>query len=127
MRAKFAILIRTDMYAGNFERSMCAHLTGHIGECEVGEELVVEEIRTLFESVIGNEQDDNGCYRPVALGCDIEGGTNQDVVIFFDEKPTQEHIDTIKERVKTFEYDEDLEIKGLELVEFKRSTLITKL
>ena len=53
--AKFAVLIKTDSYAGNFEREMCAHVTGHVGECEVGEEFVDENISKLFESVIGNE------------------------------------------------------------------------
>ena len=121
-RAKFAVLISTNKYAGNFEREMCAHLTGHVGDCEVGQEYVEDEIETLFESVIGNEADDHGCYRPVALGCDIEGGTNQDVVIFFDKKPTQEHLDTIKERLPDFvNGQKDMIINGIELIEFHRS------
>lgn len=129
MTAKFAVLIKTNKYAGNFEREMCAHLTGHVGECEVGEEYVDDDIATIFESVIGNEADDNGCYRPVALGCDIDGGTNQDVVIFFEEKPTKKHIDIIKERLETFKYknEKDLKIKGTELIEFHRKTTKKKI
>ena len=122
MTAKFAVLIETNQYAGNFEREMCAHLTGHVGECEVGEEFVDETVQEFFEDVIGNEADDNGCYRPVALGCDIDGGTNQGVVIFFDEEPNQEHLDMIKERLETFTYTKGLEIKSVELIEFHRST-----
>ncbi len=117
--AKFAVLIETNKYAGNFEREMCAHLTGHVGECEVGDEFIVPEVAGLFEGVIGNEPDDNGCYRPVALGCDIKGGTNQGVVIYFDGEPTQVHLDTIKERVKSFTYEDKLEIKSIELLEFE--------
>jgi hypothetical protein len=29
-------IVDTDSYAGNFERCMCAYMTGQIGECEVG-------------------------------------------------------------------------------------------
>lgn len=132
-RAKFAIVIKTDTYAGNFEREMCAHLTGAVGDCEVGEEYVDDSIQKLFEVIIGNEADDNGCYRPVALGCDIKGYTNQDVVIFFNEKPTKEHIETITERVSTFEFSnyngikEPKEIFGVDMVEFVTKQTQTKI
>lgn len=32
----YSIVVETDSYAGNFEREMCAFMTGHIGECEAG-------------------------------------------------------------------------------------------
>lgn len=126
MTAKFAILIETNEYAGSFEREMCAHLTGHVGECEVGKEFIDDEIANLFDQFIGNEADDNGCYRPVALGCDIDGGTNKDVVIFFEEKPAQEHIDIIKSRLTTFNYC-DVKIIGIDLIEFHKSITRTKI
>ena len=34
----YLFVIDTDIYAGNFERQMCAYITGQIGECEVGKE-----------------------------------------------------------------------------------------
>jgi len=34
----FIFVIDTDTYAGNFERPMCAYMTGRVGECGVGEE-----------------------------------------------------------------------------------------
>jgi hypothetical protein len=119
-RAKFAIVIKTDSYAGNFEREMCAYLTGHVGECEVGKEYFEQTLAQEFENIIGNEADDNGCYRPVTLGCDIEGFTNQDVVIFFNEKPTQKHLFLIKERLPDFDYSGE-KVLGLELIEFHNS------
>jgi hypothetical protein len=125
--AKFAIVVKTNNYAGNFERQMCAYLTGTVGECEVGKELVEDEISELFENIIGNEPDDNGCYRPVAIGCDIDGFTTNDVVIFFDEKPTENHINMMKERSVDFEHSQGIKIGGFELVEFKSSYNITKL
>jgi hypothetical protein len=123
-RAKFAIVIKTDSYAGNFEREMCAHLTGHVGECEVGGEYVDETLAQEFENIIGNEADDNGCYRPVTLGSDIEGFTNQDVVIFFDKEPTQKHLFLIKERLPDFDYSGE-KVLGVELIEF-HFTIIRK-
>lgn len=121
--AKFAIVIKTDSYAGNFEREMCAHLTGHIGDCEVGQKYVDKTISAEFDEIIGNEADDNGCYRPVTLGCYIKGFTNKDVVIFLENKPTQKHFDIIKERSKTFNYEGE-KIKGIELVQF--NNIITR-
>jgi hypothetical protein len=118
--AKFAVVIKTDSYGGNFEREMCAHVTGHVGECEVGKEYVDTFVAKEFEDIIGNEPDDNGCYRPVTLGCNIKGFTNQDVVIFFEEEPTQKHIDLIKERLIDFDYSGE-KVLGLELVEFHKS------
>lgn len=126
-RAKYAIVIKTDSYAGNFEREMCAYVTGHTGDCEVGEEFVDEDIAKKFVNIIGNEQDDNGCYRPVALGCDIDGYTNQDVVIFFDDKPGDEHIGIIKERLDTFDYESAIKVEGIEMVEFYQSIKSVKL
>jgi len=34
----YKFIIDTDQYAGNFEREMCAYLTGTVGECGVGDE-----------------------------------------------------------------------------------------
>jgi hypothetical protein len=132
--ADYAILIKTDSYAGNFEREMCAHVTGHIGECGVGDEYVDESIAEKFEDYITQESDETGCYRPAALGYDL-GGSSDDVVIWFNQKPTQEHIDIIKERLKTYnEVAKELnswregiiEIKEVLLLTIKRSRKITE-
>lgn len=118
--AKYAVVILTDSYGGNFEREMCAHVTGHVGECEVGEEFVDTYVAEEFEEIIGNEPDDHGCYRPVTLGCNIDGYSNQDIVIFFNEEPTQSHLDTIKERLATFDGSK-VSVLGVELIEFHSS------
>mgnify|MGYP001576192315 CR=1 FL=1 len=61
----FGFVIDTNEYAGNFERELCAHVTGMVGECEVGIEFVDEQIETLFDNVIDVE--DEGCARPCAI------------------------------------------------------------
>lgn len=74
----FVFVIDTDQYAGNFEREMCAFVTGHIGECGVGQEyqklffdflgLDVEQRddNPFFEQVV-DMADDHGCFRPVSI------------------------------------------------------------
>ncbi len=68
--APYLFVIDTTDYAGNFERELCAFITGRIGDCEVGREmseLFTEETgQEPFENVIG-EADDHGCYRPVTI------------------------------------------------------------
>jgi hypothetical protein len=59
-------IIHTNSYAGNFEREMCAFITGQIGECSVGHKLVDNEISDKFHQYIC-QVDDDGCKRPVTI------------------------------------------------------------
>lgn len=96
----YAFVIDTDSYAGNFERELCAHVTGTIGECEAGEEYV-EDLPINFDNV-QHVADDNGTYRPVSIWKSPIKNSYDSVAIFFDKKPSQEQIDFMKERSKTF-------------------------
>ena len=63
----YLFVIDTDSYAGNFEREMCAFMTGRIGECEVGQRTAnefVDEFGEKFEDKIYDAPDDHGCCRP---------------------------------------------------------------
>ncbi len=69
----YIFIIDTNEYAGNFERQMCAYVTGQIGECRVGEEEaqiakqeIPEEVVRL-ENLIRYLPDEHGCHRPVAI------------------------------------------------------------
>lgn len=78
----FMLIIDTNLYSGNFEREMCAHITGVIGECEVGNDHIgdcadiaeelnmpvekVSEIMAWMEQNI-SQRCDEGCYRPCAI------------------------------------------------------------
>ena len=101
---EYVIIVRTDSYAGNFERELCAHLTGIVGECEVGEEYADESIESIFEDTVAHIPDDNGCRRPVSLGgCTKTAGFNgNDVVIWLNGLPSTEQQELIKERALTF-------------------------
>lgn len=60
--------IDTNKYSGNFERQMCAFITGRIGECEVGtkEQNEYLKIHSPIKNVI-RVADDRGCRRPVEI------------------------------------------------------------
>jgi hypothetical protein len=72
------LVFDTDQYAGNFEREMCAYLTGVIGDCGKGQsmqehfrddhpELVEDYEDSIFAEQLSQEQDDHGCRRPVQI------------------------------------------------------------
>ena len=70
LTAPWLFIIDTEDYAGNFERDLCAYITGRVGECGVGDEeaaLFTEETgQEGFENVV-EESDDHGCHRPASI------------------------------------------------------------
>lgn len=62
----WGFVIDTDSYAGNFERELCAHITGHIGECEVGQDFVEDGIAELFNNIV-EVPDEHDCRRPCSI------------------------------------------------------------
>lgn len=67
-----AVVIDTEQYAGNFEREMCAYLTGQFGNCGVGTKIsaaVSEEIKHLdwWKRHIAQEANEHGIERPVSI------------------------------------------------------------
>lgn len=74
MSKLFKLVVDTEQYSGNFEREMCAYITGQVGECSVGEdwvEMYGETIRHLdwWRDHIVERADDSEspCYRPVTI------------------------------------------------------------
>lgn len=68
------LIVDTEQYAGNFEREMCAFITGQVGECGVGDDIAEQysaDIKNLkwWEEHIVSERDDSdyGCYRPASI------------------------------------------------------------
>lgn len=64
---KYGFIIDTDSYSGNFEREMCAYITGQIGDCCVGDEYVEEFMEqfpdeyALFKNIIDFEAGSRPC------------------------------------------------------------------
>ncbi|NTF16956.1 hypothetical protein G6L37_00755 [Agrobacterium rubi] len=66
------IVIDTTSYSGNFERELCAHVTGQYGECGVGSALAWQaklEISNIawWGRHTQNEADDRGTLRPTSI------------------------------------------------------------
>lgn len=104
----WGLVIRTNKYAGNFERQLCAHCTGTTGECGVGGDYVTDENKNLFDfededgaDIIIHVSDDRGCARPCSIWA-LEGESYTSVIIYFENKPSQKAINIIKERCDTF-------------------------
>jgi hypothetical protein len=127
----YGLVIKTSEYTGNFEREICAFLTGCVGECEVGKHFVnvLTEGRPDFANVM-NVADDHGCYRPVSLH---ENNSN-DLVIFFEDAPSKEQINWIKENASKFNearkkdihmgefyQNSNIKILGFELEKYERN------
>jgi len=69
----YILVIDTELYAGNFERPMCAYATGQVGECGVGEEEAQDfedafpkEAEEIAE-IICSLPDEHGCHRPASI------------------------------------------------------------
>ena len=103
--APYIFVIDTKDYAGNFERELCAYITGKVGQCEVGQEMAesfLEETKLIpFENVI-EEPDEHGCYRPVTIYPSKNTSQYNSVAILFDSKPTKDQIDLMKKRALKF-------------------------
>lgn len=128
----YGFVIDTNEYAGNFEREMCAHVTGRMGECEVGGEFIDDSITELFENVIDVE--DEGCARPCSIFKNKENSSYESVIIYFNSKPKEEQISLMKEKAYTFNEarktvgnmtqfykDSNIKILGFRLLEVKQT------
>lgn len=68
------VAIDTNQYAGNFEREMCAYITGQYGDCGVGDDIANTEKPNIqnydwFNQHVVQEDDDSAyvCRRPCAI------------------------------------------------------------
>lgn len=121
-KQEYELHIETDKYAGNFEREMCAYLTGVLGDCDVGEEekyLYEEEESHEFE--LRQVPNDNGTRRPVT----ISGKNYNSLTIFLYEPLNDTEIEIIKRRLPIFAEKNKLTIKSIKEVvkniEYKES------
>lgn len=124
----YIFLIHTSEYAGNFERQMCAFITGHIGDCEVGSGYIDAKIGRKFQNYIESRNDDYGCSRPCSIWENGAGEYNT-VAIFFSRKPSKALIELMKGRAFAFSkaFEEisgrpnNLSVLGFELLEEVKS------
>ncbi len=104
----YLFVIDTDTYAGNFEREMCAYVTGQIGECEVGKENAelarkeIPDVVARLEELIESVPDEHGCHRPVSvfptpgwfnhgMGGDFRNGQEEEALVDYKQKSREYH------------------------------------
>lgn len=107
---KWIFVIDTKQYAGNFEREMCAYITGEYGECGVGETFATlfhKEVdppnsdESIFTDIIEHRPDDHGCCRPCSIWRAKETEFSS-VAIFFHRKPTNKMVELMMTRTHKF-------------------------
>lgn len=125
----YIFIVDTDQYSGNFERPMCAYMTGRTGECGVGSdeaEIFAKEMDVSVEvyeeehpfHFVTSVADDHGCYRPASIWptpgwindgmgkfikSDEEGfPAYKSVAIFMERKPTPEEVELLKDRAEAY-------------------------
>jgi hypothetical protein len=129
-------VVHTDSYSGNFEREMCAFLTGQIGDCGVGddmanlfEEELGEDLKEAFAEIIKQvaDEDHGDCFRPCVIWPTPGRGNDgmgqhfdltpeyatkryypayESVAIFFKKQPSQEMIELMKSRAQLYAKEE---------------------
>lgn len=70
----FGFVVDTEEYAGNFERDMCAWITGLYGDCERGREIanvarlqIPADVLKWGDDFVCQVADDHGCWRPCSI------------------------------------------------------------
>lgn len=130
------LVIDTNQYAGNFERELCAWVTGVVGDCAVGDHEKEQFLHDLdgtkwtylpyegaseknshFQDYLRFERDAHGCSRPVALYPSLEGAEEIycSLAIKFLTRPSDEELDLILSRCHTFTYP-GMKILGFRLI-----------
>lgn len=110
------IVVDTDSYAGNFERELCAYVTGQFGECGVGEDsakLFSEQITHLewWDKHIVKRSEgrhESPCKRPATIYWSQKRGGYNSVAIYVKKLPPEEVLIEFSERVKEFCNNRDL-------------------
>lgn len=103
------VVIDTDSYAGNFERDLCAYVTGQYGECEVGKDLAdnfskdIEHIEWWEKNIVQRSDPPPACSceRPVKIYKNKEG-VYHSLAIYVKKHPSEKVLSELIERVKYF-------------------------
>ena len=125
----YHFIVDTEQYAGNWERELCAYITGLLGDCGVGSDMSVLAMQEIdaetalwFEGHVEQDSDDHGCRRPVKLhptpGWYNDGNGNHhrghakgrypaylSIAITLDELPTPEVFELMTQRAHAFATD----------------------
>lgn len=118
---EYKLVINTDSYAGNFEREMCAYVTGEVGECEVGSDqaaLFNAAHGDIFHDVVISKPDEHGCWRPVEI-CD---GDINAFEIYLDRPLVREEFMLISTRALEYAQNNNIILKSIQMYEVTITT-----
>jgi hypothetical protein len=111
LQSPYALVIDTDRYAWNFEREMCAWMTGYVGEhypgsavdiAEIANNEIPKEIRWEICDIFGGvNHDEYGQMEVIMTNKEGQSGFKS-VAIMFNEKPSDKALATLIERAKSF-------------------------
>lgn len=130
---EYSFIIDTDKYAGNFERDMCAFLTGEIGECGVGDEYVDEALdaiekefgdRAIFGDYVEqrtNGDDNSPCYRSCQMTESKDGELYNSVEIYFSKYPEDNMISFMKKRAFEFAKKYEMNVLSFRMLTIKKT------
>jgi len=130
----YIFIVKTNLYSGNFERELCAYITGEVGECGVGDNFaeryrhqVPEQWEGLWENRVFSVPDEHGCHRPASIWTDASNEYTS-VAVFLHDRPSDTECEFLVERarkfpealkaVKEWACEGDLKILGFELIKY---------
>lgn len=120
---KYRVVITTNTFALNFDKEICAYVTGQIGECKTGVDRQYKAssyARGLFEKSMERRMCDDNLWRPVAIS---ESDSNA-FELFFKDKPTEEMMEFIKEGCGDFADEKKQKYPITTKIEFKKFVII---
>lgn len=106
----YCFVVDTDSYTGNFEREMCAYMTGAVSGCK-GEKCASSYIKKHKKQAnVRFVPDDDGSFRPVNI-FDRGNSKYESFIIFFgSERPSSKIIKRMKDRA--YEFLTDTSVSG---------------
>lgn len=123
--APYILLVHTNKYSGNFERQLCAFMTGITGDCGVGSDEAkrfkedMEEIGNdpdMFDDCLDSQSDDHGCYRPASIwNADGEEGYQTAAIFFFD-LPDADQTVLLRDRAYEYAAENKITINKLSMI-----------
>lgn len=116
MAKLFRLVVDTNSYAGNFERVLCAYVTGQSGECGVGEDYAkcfseqIAHLEWWDKHIVKRSEGrhESPCKRPATIYWSDKQGAYNSVAIYVKKLPPENVMIEFAERVKEFCNNRDL-------------------
>ena len=101
-KKRYSVIIDTNEYSGNFEREMCAYITGVLGECGVGKEQAQIYFKETGKEPMASVvlvSDEHGYHRPVCI-CATPGWFNNGYGFYYKVGQEKEALENFKSETR---------------------------